>query len=176
MVPGLLAFTLFNSSDLFILLKVKDMGFSDTAVVGVYIFYNLVYALFAYPAGRLSDKLGFRFTLILGFAIYAVVYAGLALTSSLMSVYFLLLLYGIYAAATESVAKAWVSTVCDKKDTATAIGTYTGWQSIFSLMASVTAGWLWLAMGATNAFLITSVGAAVVASYFLLQRFDARTK
>jgi MFS family permease len=164
---GLLTFTLFNSSDLFILLKIKEVGFTDSSVIGVYIFYNLVYAVFAFPAGKFSDKVGFRTTLILGFTLYAVVYVGLAYASELFLLYSLLFLYGIYAAATESVAKAWITNICDKKDTATAIGTYTGWQSIFTMMASTLAGWVWLTFGSTVAFLITSTGVIIVIIYFL---------
>jgi len=165
---GLLAFTLFNSSDLFILLKIKEAGFTDTSVIGVYIFYNLVYAAFAFPVGRFSDKIGFRITLILGFIIYAGVYVGLAYASGLFWLYTLLFFYGIYAASTESVAKAWISNICDKKDTATAIGTYTGWQSIFTMLASTLAGWVWLTFGSEAAFLSTSLGVALVTFYFLI--------
>jgi MFS family permease len=49
LLVGLLAFTLFNSSDVFLLLMLKHQGMSDTGLIGVYIFYNLVYALFSYP-------------------------------------------------------------------------------------------------------------------------------
>ena len=42
-VIGLLVFTLFNSSDVFLLLQAKQSGLDDTMVVGVYIFYNLIY-------------------------------------------------------------------------------------------------------------------------------------
>jgi MFS family permease len=64
-VIGLLAFTLFNSSDVFLLLKAKESGLSDTLVIGIYIFYNLVYALFAFPIGILADKIGLKKMLIL---------------------------------------------------------------------------------------------------------------
>lgn len=58
LVVGLLAFTLFNSSDVFLLLKAKQSGLDDTMVIGVYIFYNLIYALFAFPIGIIADKVG----------------------------------------------------------------------------------------------------------------------
>ncbi len=167
LLVGLLAFTLFNSSDLFILLKLKESGFADTAVIGVYIFYNLVYAAFAYPMGKLSDQVGFRITLIFGLILYSGVYIGLAFAPNLYWLYALLFLYGIYAAATESIAKAWISNVCEKKDTATAIGTYTGWQSVFTMLASFMAGWAWLTFGSKVAFLSTSVGVLLVILYFL---------
>ncbi|MFZ3274566.1 MAG: MFS transporter, partial [Lutibacter sp.] len=53
LVTGLLVFTLFNSSDVFLILKAKQAGIDDTMVIGIYIFYNLVYALFAFPIGIL---------------------------------------------------------------------------------------------------------------------------
>jgi MFS family permease len=168
LLVGLLAFTLFNSSDLFILLKIKEMGFTDSEVIGVYIFYNLVYAVFAYPVGKLSDKIGFRRMIIFGLVLYASVYAGLAYTSQLLWVYSFLFLYGVYAASTESIAKAWISNICEKKDTATAIGTYTGWQSIFTMIASTLAGWVWFTFGSEVAFLSTSIGVVLVASYFIV--------
>jgi sugar phosphate permease len=55
LVTGLLVFTLFNSSDVFLLLQAKQAGLDDTMVIGIYIFYNLVYALSAFPAGMLAD-------------------------------------------------------------------------------------------------------------------------
>jgi MFS family permease len=167
-VLGLLFFTLFNSSDLFLLLKAKEAGLTDTAVIGTYIFYNLVYAVFAYPLGHLSDKIGFRKTLILGFCFYAAVYFGMAFNDQLEGFYILFLFYGIYAAATESVAKAWITNICDKKDTATAIGTYTGFQSICTILASSFAGFIWLVFGATTTFLITAIVAMHVIVYLLL--------
>lgn len=61
LVTGLLLFALFNSSDMFLLLKVKAAGMSDTEAIGsFYIFYNFVYAAFAYPLGKLGDKIGLK--------------------------------------------------------------------------------------------------------------------
>lgn len=55
---GLILFALFNSSDVFLLLMAKQKGLSDLAVIGVYVFYNLIYALFSYPFGALADRFG----------------------------------------------------------------------------------------------------------------------
>jgi MFS family permease len=167
---GLLFFTLFNSSDLFLLLGAKEAGLGDSAVIGIYIFYNLAYAAFAYPLGSLSDKIGFRKMLVLGFFIFMTVYAGMAFNDRIEIFYLLFLLYGLYAAATESVGKAWITNICKKEDTATAIGTFTGFQSICTMMASSLAGGLWLAFGATATFLITAAAALVVVVYFFLLR------
>lgn len=166
LVGGLLMFTLINSSDVFLLLKVREAGLDDTSVIGVYIFYNLIYALAAYPLGKLSDKIGFKTTLIAGFILFALVYAGMALSDELYQFIILFLLYGVYAAATESVAKAWISNISDKRDTATAIGTYTGFQSVFTMLASAFAGWVWLTFGAAVTFSLSAIGAMSLVIYF----------
>ena len=168
LVMGLLAFACINSSDVFLLLKVKEAGLNDTSVIGVYIFYNLVYAMAAYPIGRLSDRIGFKNMFMIGLLLFAMVYAGMALSNQLYLFYFLFYLYGLYAAATESVAKAWISNISDKKDTATAIGTYTGFQSVCTLLASALAGGIWFTFGAEATFLFSGVTTIVIIGYILL--------
>ena len=166
-VIGLLAFALFNSSDVFLLLKVKQSGLSDTLVIGIYIFYNLVYALFAFPIGILADKMGLKKMFIAGLSLFAIVYLGMGLSTDNSVLVGLFLLYGIYAAATEGVAKAWISNITDKKDTATAIGTYSGFQSICTMLASSLAGLIWYRFGARETFLITGSATILVLFYFV---------
>lgn len=175
LVAGLLAFTLINSSDVFLLLRIKEAGLNDTSVIGVYIFYNLVYASAAFPLGKLSDKIGFKKTIIFGFMVFAIVYLGMAVSNALHEFVILFFLYGIYAAATESVAKAWISNISNKKDVATAIGTYTGFQSVFTMLASSFAGLLWLAYGSSSTFLFTSGATFLVVIYLAIVVNNDRT-
>ncbi len=165
-VLGLLAFTLFNSSDVFLLLQAKQIGLNDTQVIGVYIFYNLIYALVAFPVGIIADKIGLKNMLSIGLLIFAVVYLGMGQSTNLYQVLALFFLYGIYAAATEGVSKALVSNITNKKDTATAIGTFSGFQSIFTLLASSLAGFIWFQFGAVTMFSISAVAALCVFIYF----------
>ena len=168
LVVGLLVFTLFNSSDVFLLLKAKEAGLNDTAVIGVYIFYNLVYALFAFPVGMIADKIGLKTIFISGLVVFALVYFGMALNTNIYVFFGLFFLYGIYAAATEGISKAWISNISDKKDTATAIGTFAGLQSICTMIASSLTGLIWFQFGATTAFILTSVVTMLVVVYFLV--------
>lgn len=164
---GLLIFTLFNSSDIFLLLKLKQSGLGDTDVIWAYIFYNLVYAALAFPIGILADKLGLKRIFILGLAVYAMVYFGMAFTHHL-AIYLLLFFgYGLYAAATEGISKAWISNITDKKDTATAIGTFSGFQSICNMLASSIAGLIWYNFGAEFSFMLTAAVVVLVILYFL---------
>ena len=165
---GLLAFTLFNSSDVFLLLMLKQQGLSDTGLIGVYIFYNLVYALFSYPIGMLADKIGFKRVFVIGLIIFSGVYLGMALNKLTAGFFVLFFFYGIYAACTEGVSKAWISNIADKKDTATAIGTFEAFKSIATLIASTLAGLIWQFSGATTTFLVTAIAVLIVALYFII--------
>ncbi len=165
LVAGLLVFTLFNSSDVFLLLKIKESGADDRIVIGIYIFYNLVYALFSYPMGMLADKIGLKRVLVSGLILFAIVYAGFGFNSSDAGFIALFFLYGIYAAATEGISKAWITNISDKAEVATAIGTFTAFQSICTLIASSLAGLIWLKFGATATFVLSALVTVVVAIY-----------
>lgn len=169
---GLLLFTLFNSSDVFLLLHAKQAGLNDSSVIGVYIFYNLVYALFAFPLGILADKLGLKTVFIGGLVLFSAVYLTMPFTTNLYVFISLFFIYGIYAAATEGVSKAWISNITDQKDTATAIGTYTGLQSIFALLASSLTGLIWYQFGPAAAFGSTATGTLILVFYFLRLPFS----
>lgn len=164
---GLLAFTLFNSSDVFLLLKAKDAGLDDTSIIGVYIFYNLIYALFAFPIGILADKIGLKKVFIFGLSLFAIVYFGMATNTNLYVFFGLFFLYGVYAAATEGISKAWISNICDKKDTATAIGTFSAFQSICTMLASALAGFIWFTFGASIIFIVTGIATLIIIIYLM---------
>ena len=166
-VGGLLAFALFNSSDVFLLLKAKEAGMNDTTVIGLYVFYNLVYAIMAYPVGRMADRLGLKPTLLVGLGLFAVVYEGMVVADQLYLFMGLLGLYGMYAAATEGIAKAWISTISAPEDTATAIGTYAGLGSLCALVANAFAGWLWYKFGAPVTFAVTGAVTLAVIVYLV---------
>ena len=107
-----------NSSDVFLLLQMKNAGVSDTVLIGIYIFYNAIYALLAYPIGILADKVGLKRMLITGLICFAITYGGFAMASSFYQFMILFFLYATYAASTEGIAKAWISNLVPKKETA----------------------------------------------------------
>ncbi|MEI8048998.1 MAG: MFS transporter [Bacteroidota bacterium] len=168
LVAGLLVFTLFNSSDAFLLLSIKSKGFSDTYMIGIYIFYNLVYAILSFPVGILADKFGLMRTLILGFGVFALVYSlmGFALFSWQFLVIFGF--YALYAASTEGISKALISNIAEKDKTATAIGFYTSFASIFTMLASSLAGLIWYTLGMKTMFVISGVGVMCVTIYLVV--------
>lgn len=169
LVIGLLLFALFNSSDIFLLLKVKEVTNDDKTTIAAYVFYNLIFALASYPLGALADKLSFKKVFISGLLLFAIVYAGFAFNPSTIFIFVLFFIYGIYAAATEGVVKAWITNIAHNTNTATAIGFYTSCESICTLLASVVAGLIWSNFGSAYTFIITAVVTTFGGAYFLLR-------
>jgi MFS family permease len=182
LVTGLLLFALFNSSDIFLLLKTKEIignsiiniagveFTSETITIAAYVFYNLVFAVAAYPLGTLGDKWGFRKVFAGGMVLFAIVYAGFAFHPSVTGIFILFFIYGIYAAATEGITKAWITNLAHTNDTATAIGFYTSCESISALLASCIAGLLWTGIGSFYTFILPAIIAVIVLAYFSMYK------
>lgn len=166
LVVGLLLLALFNSSDVFLLLKTREVTGDERLTIGAYILYNLVFAAGAYPLGALADRLGIRKVFLSGLLVFALVYFLFGFTQSTVVVFAAFFMYGLYAAATEGITKAWITNLSHNQNTATALGFYTSCESICTLLASLLTGWLWSAFGSGAAFSVTAVAALVVVVYF----------
>ncbi|MCH7577612.1 MAG: MFS transporter [Chloroflexi bacterium] len=138
-----LVFALGNSSDVFLLLRAKDVGLSNSEVVLSYMLFNLVYAVVAMPAGIASDRLGRRNVIGLGFAVFAAVYVGFGLAGGGAVIWPLFAVYGLYMALTEGVGRAFVADFVPSDRRATALGLYQGAMGAMILLSSVIAGALW---------------------------------
>ena len=170
LIIGLLLFSLINSTDLFLLLFLKTIGFSDVHIIGIYVFYNLVFALSAYPAGILGDRFSMRTIFVIGMALFSVVYISLGLIGGTFLLYVILIfaLYGLYAGWTDGISKAWISRVVNGKEMGSAIGNYEALNSIATMLASAVGGLIWYSLGATAFFVLTGVLAIVVIGYMLV--------
>ena len=136
-------FTLGNSSDFFVILRAQNLEVSLVQVVLMLVLLNVIEATVSLPAGMLSDKLGRRRVITLGWFIYALVYLGFALASSTWQVWLLFACYGIYYGIVEGVARAFVADLVVEEKRGTAYGLYHGVVGITLLPASLLAGWLW---------------------------------
>ena len=148
----ILIFTLGNSSNQFLLLRAKNLGFNDATVLLLYLAYNLVYMVFAYPAGRLSDRIGRKRLIVIGYIFYGLVYLGFAIVSKSSYLWLLFGLYGIYIGLTEGIQKALISDIAPVETRATLIGLHATLEGIGLLPASSIAGLLWNTMGASAPF------------------------
>ena len=162
---GILLFSLFNSSDLFLLMKIKATVHNDTYVIGAYIFYNLVFALASFPLGAVGDKLGLKLTFIIGLVVFSLVYAMMAVAGTITVFIVAFLLYGIYAAATDGISKALITTIVPKGETASAVGSLAGLTSLMALVSSSLTGLLWNYISGETALLVSAAGAILAAVY-----------
>ncbi|HTA82181.1 MAG TPA: MFS transporter [Bacteroidia bacterium] len=176
LVSGLLFFALFNSADAFLILKMKESGIDDTMVIVIYIFYNLVFALTSFPIGIIGDKVGFKTMMLIGLLIFGFVYFGMAFANSKVTYFILFFCYGLYYACTDGISKAWISKTCEKKDTATALGVFSGLQSICTFVASSLAGFIWYKFGSVYVFCMAGAVAFLVIVYLLFSKLLITSK
>lgn len=140
-------FGLVNFPDALLLLRLNDIGFSVVAVILAYVTYNLVYALGSFPAGLLADRLPRSAVFGFGLLFFAIGYLGLGLTSNPVAAWVLIGVYGLFAACTDGVGKAWASSLAGPERQATAQGVFQGGSGLAILIAGVWAGLLWGADG-----------------------------
>ena len=161
-------FSFVNSSDVFLILKSKDISDSASLAIWGYVFYNLIYAFASYPIGKYSDKTGKKKVYIGGLYIFSVVYLGFAVFPDIFLIWPLFALYGIYAASTEGVVKAWVSDLIPDEQRGSAIGLLTMMTSLSIMLGSFLAGILWDQFGSFVPFILSSIVSAVIATVFII--------
>ena len=136
-------FGLVNFPDALLLLRLSEIGFSVVGVILAYVTYNLVYALGSFPAGLLADRLPRPAVFGIGLAFFAIGYVGLGLTHDHVLAWIFIAVYGIFAACTDGVGKAWVSSLADAGHQSTAQGVFQGGSGLAILVAGLWAGLLW---------------------------------
>ena len=164
LLAGTLLFAAGNSSDMFLLLKAQDVGMGVSAVILVYVLYNLVYAAASLPFGGLSDRIGQLPLVVAGYAVFAAVYLGFALAGSWPLVAALFAAYGLYIAATEGTSKALMSRATPLTERAAAIGLQATLTGLASLIASSLGGVLWSAVGPWATFALGAACALLAAA------------
>lgn len=169
-VVGFLAvFGLVNFSDAFVILRVKQLGLGFVAVMLAYALYNASYALLSYPAGIISDRLPRPLVFAAGLLLFAIAYVGFGLADEAASAWWLLAIYGAYAALTDGVGKAWVSDLLPPESMGAGLGYYQGIVGGASLLAGIWAGLAWGSNGRLP-FLISGLVVCILAGVLSLQR------
>ena len=165
---ALVVFTLGNSTDAFLLLRLADAGFAAGWIALLWSLHHLVKMGANLYGGQLSDRLGRRNLVIIGWMVYAAIYLGFGLTSSTAALVALFLGYGVYFGLTEPVERAWVATLAPEESRGSAFGFYHGAIGLTALPASLIFGVIYATAGPAVAF-GTGAGLAVVATTLLLR-------
>lgn len=145
-------FTLGNSSDAFLLLRAQERGLGLVQILLMVASFNLVYTLLAGPAGALSDKIGRRRLIVVGWLVYGLIYLGFAVARTGWQIWGFYALYGVYYAMTEGVAKALVADLIPPEKRGTAYGVFNAAIGLTAFPASAIAGLLWQGVGTWPGF------------------------
>jgi MFS family permease len=148
----ILVFSLGNSADAFLLLRLTDALGAATFVPLLWASLHVVKASLSTWGGGLSDRIGRKRVIVIGWAIYALVYIGFATSTSAVGFVAWFLLYGIYFAFAEGAEKALVADLTPRGRQGTAFGYYNAALGIGALTASVVFGFLYERFSPSTAF------------------------
>jgi MFS family permease len=167
-------FTLAGSSDAFLLLKLTGSGVNERNLPILWAALHVVKSLGSLGGGRLSDYIGRRPSIVLGWIWYAVVYAVLGLTNNQLIVVLTFLSYGFYYGLTESAERAFVADMVPSSDRGRAFGLQNLIEGLGALPASLIFGYLWATFNSTVAFTFSAALSALAAILMAIWRFHLR--
>lgn len=159
-------FTLGNSSNMFLLLRARELGFPEYQVPLLWALVALTATLFSTPLAALSDRLGRARLIVVGWLVYGGFYLLLGWNGYPALLWPLFALYGLFMAATEGAEKALVADLAPREALGVAYGWFNMIAGVMLLPASLVFGWLWQQAGAMTAFGF-GAGCAVVAAVLL---------
>jgi len=156
-----------NSSDAFLILRAQNLGMSLSLTIVIYTVFNAAYALSSLPAGILSDKVGQKKVLFLGFCLFAMIYFLFGIVTRQIYLWVLFPLYGIYMALTEGIGKAYISHLTDRDYAGTTYGVYQTLVGIMTFFSSLAAGFLWRYIGPGAPFIFGGIMALIASIIFV---------
>jgi MFS family permease len=159
-------FTLGNSTDAFLLLRLSDIAHSVVYVPLMWAGLHVVKAGVSLVGGDWSDRVGRRTVIAGGWLVYATVYAGFAMSESLAALLAWFFVYGVYFGLAEGTERALVADLAPASRRGIAFGIYDAVTGLGALAASLLFGAIWTAWGAPTAF-ATGAGLAVAATTLL---------
>ena len=165
----ILIFSLGNSADAFLLLRLSDALGAATYVPLLWSAHHVVKAGLSTWGGGLSDRVGRKQVIVAGWIVYAVVYLGFAWSASTVAFIAWFLIYGVYFALTEGAEKALVADLTPVSRQGTAFGLYYAALGAGALVASVMFGYIYDHFGASRAFTVGAglAGIAAIALFFV---------
>jgi MFS family permease len=146
-------FTLARFSEAFLILRAQDVGLAIAYVPAIMIVMNIVYSLFAYPAGVAADRLSARKLLVFGLGLLVVADVILAMAASPPVAFLGVAFWGLHMAFTQGLLSKLVADTAPSELRGTAFGVFNLVSGVVLLLASVIAGSLWSVYGASATFI-----------------------
>ncbi|GAB4536508.1 MAG: MFS transporter [Thermodesulfovibrionia bacterium] len=161
-------FAIGNSSDVFLILRAQQIGIPTVMIPVVYLLFNLIYSMSAIPAGIVADRFGREKVILLGFVLFAIIYAGFAIAKTTTIIWAMFLLYGLFMGLTEGIQKAYLATIIPQDFKATAFGVYNTVIGLALFPASLIGGWLWDNISPSATFYFGSIMAGLSSIMFII--------
>ena len=172
---ALAVFTLSQASNLFLLLRAKETGFTDTQIPLLWAGFSALAMLLSTPLSALSDRIDRRRLLRGAWVVYALLFAAFGLLPQTLATTIALFVgYAIFIAATEGAEKALIAELAPKAQLGTAFGWFHLVSGLMLLPASALFGWLWTRVNPTAAFVVSATMSLLAAA--LLWRMGASAK
>jgi MFS family permease len=149
-VATILTFARF--SEAFLVLRAQELGLPIAFVPMVLVVMNVAYAVSAYPAGRISDRIDRRVVLAGGGSMLVAADIVIALAATPIVVFVGVVLWGLHMGLTQGLFAALVADTAPARLRGTAFGLFNLAGGVATLVASVLAGWLWAGYGAPASF------------------------
>jgi MFS family permease len=146
-------FALGNFGYAFLILKGKTLGYTDDVTLMLYVLFYVVYTLFTIPAGILSDRVGRKPVLVIGYLLFGVTAVTLLFTSSLVLLIIGFILFGIFFGMIDGVQRAFVVDLAPAELKGTALGTFYTATGLIALPGGFIAGYLWTVISPQATFL-----------------------
>lgn len=176
LVIGFFLLSLLNSTNMFLVLRAKEIGINDMYILFGYIAYNIIFALLCYPVGIIADKYGHKKLYISGVVVFALTYAlfGGAFSSA---VTFILLFsaYGIFSAIEETTSKSWLSLHMPSESKGRGFGLHLALNTLGFLVGSIVTGVVWRYVDSGNTFTFIALLAIPVIFYFVKLKLPTAT-
>ena len=131
----------------FLLVYAKKAGFAESFVPVLYLIFTAIASLTNFSFGKLADRLGRRFVLILAYLLWGIMCVGFIYTNDYLGIILLFVLYGLHRGAIEPVQKTLVSELSPIEHRASLLGAFQMTVGLCALPASLTAGLLWDTFG-----------------------------
>jgi len=154
-------FTFGRFSEAFLLLAAEHVGLAIALIPGVLVIMNIVYAASAYPFGRLSDVVSRKLLLMVGVGFLIGADIILATAGTPWQVGAGVVLWGLHMGATQGLLSALVVDDAPADLRGTALGMYNLITGVALLVASVLAGWLWMAFNPAATFIVGGAFASI---------------
>ena len=167
-------FTLGNSADAFLLLRLTEAAGGPQLIPLFWSLLHVVKMGASLVGGSASDRVGRRPLIAAGWIVYAVVYAGFAVSTTLWALLSWFFLYGIYYGCVEGTERALVADFARPAERGTAFGIYNAVSGIGALVSSVVFGLIWNTFGAPVAF-ASGAALALIAAVLLFVLVPAPT-